>query len=74
MLSYSNISTNPLVVLEPRKEPRRYTLAEYLRREERSEELHEYYDGIITKLPMARGPHNRSLSRCFGHWRDPSVF
>jgi Uma2 family endonuclease len=57
--SISNISNNPLVVLEPRKEPRRYTLAEYLRREERSEELHEYYDGIITKLPMARGPHNR---------------
>lgn len=58
MLSYNNISSNPLVVLEPRKEPRRYTLAEYLRREERSEELHEYYDGIITKLPMAKGPHN----------------
>jgi Uma2 family endonuclease len=52
----------PLAVLEsPKenyKEPRTYTLQEYLRREEDSKELHEYYNGIITKLPMARGPHN----------------
>jgi Uma2 family endonuclease len=58
MFDDTNISTFPLAVLEPEKKPRRYTLAEYLRREERSEELHEYYDGIITKLPMARTPHN----------------
>ncbi len=55
----SSISNNPLAVLEPlRRVPRRYSLAEYLRREENSREQHEYYDGIITKLPMARGPHN----------------
>jgi Uma2 family endonuclease len=52
----------PLAVLDPVQEspkmPRLYTLTEYLRREEDSTELHEYYDGIITKLPMARGPHN----------------
>jgi Uma2 family endonuclease len=52
----------PLAVLESVQEspklPRLYTLKEYLRREEDSKELHEYYDGIITKLPMARGPHN----------------
>ena len=58
MFDDSNIAINPLAVLKPEKEPRRYTLAEYLRREENSEELHEYYDGIITKLPMARLPHN----------------
>ena len=58
MHNNSNIVFNPLAVLKPEKEPRRYTLAEYLRREERSEELHEYYDGIITKLPKAQGPHN----------------
>jgi Uma2 family endonuclease len=52
------ISTNPLAVLVPQKTPRDYTLAEYLRREERATELHEYYDGNIIKLPMARGPHN----------------
>ena len=57
---YSDIQTQtyPLAVLKPQKEPRLYTLAEYLSREEQSRELHEYYDGIITKLPMARGPHN----------------
>ena len=58
MYNDTNIAINPLAVLKPQKEPRRYTLAEYLRREENSEELLEYYDGIITKLPIARGPHN----------------
>jgi Uma2 family endonuclease len=52
----------PLAVLEPAretpKEPRLYTLSEYLEREKDSTELHEYYNGIITKLPMARIPHN----------------
>ena len=63
---YAQLSSNPLVVLEtPRKEPRRYTLAQYLRREERSKELNEYYDGIITKLPMARGPHNDIVGNMF---------
>ncbi len=57
----TNIAINPLAVLKPEKEPRRYTLAEYLRREENATELHEYYDGIITKLPMARGPHNEII-------------
>ena len=52
------VSENPLAVLKPEKEPRRYTLAEFLRREEQSKELHEYYDGLIIKLPMARSPHN----------------
>lgn len=55
-------SDMPLAVLstpkETHKAPRAYTLQEYLRREEDSKELHEYYNGIITKLPMARGPHN----------------
>lgn len=51
--------SNPLAVLDPpKKEPRLYTLAEYLRKEENAKELHEYYDGQIIKLPMAKGPHN----------------
>ena len=58
MFDDTNITINPLAVLKPEKEPRRYTLAEFLRRSEKSEEFLEYYDGIITKLPMARGPHN----------------
>jgi Uma2 family endonuclease len=57
--NFSTVPTHSLDVLDPPSpEPRRYTLAEYLRLEEASQELHEYYDGIITKLPMARGPHN----------------
>ena len=62
MYNDSNIAINPLAVLKPAKEPRLYKLAEYLRREERSQELHEYKNGIITKLPMALGPHNDELS------------
>jgi Uma2 family endonuclease len=58
MFNDSNIATHPLAVLQPVKEPRLYTLGEYLRKEERSQELHEYENGIITKLPMAKGPHN----------------
>ena len=56
--SLSDFPANPLAIIEPQKETHRYTLTEYLRREERSSELHEYYNGIITKLPMVRGPHN----------------
>ncbi len=62
MFDDTNIAINPLAVLKKEKEPRRYTLAEYLRREENSSELHEYYDGIITKLTMARTPHNHISS------------
>jgi Uma2 family endonuclease len=58
MYNDNNCSFNPLAVLEPIKEPRRYTLAEYLKREERSKEQHEYYNGLITKRTMAKGPHN----------------
>ena len=61
MFDDTNIALNPRSVLKPTKEPRLYTLAEFLRRAEKSEELLEYYDGIITKLPMAREPHNEII-------------
>ena len=50
----------PLAVLEPEKEPRLYTLGQYLKREARNEGLRfeEYYNGIIQKLPLARVAHN----------------
>ena len=51
-------SNNLLAVLKPEKELRTYTLAKYLHREERGKELREYYDGIITKLPIANALHN----------------
>ena len=49
---------NPLAILKPTKPLRRYTLAEYLRREEQAEALHEYYNGFIIKRPMVGLPHN----------------
>ena len=59
MSNVDSSQINPLAVLPlEEKAPRRYTLAEYLRREENANERHEYYDGIIKKLPMARTPHN----------------
>jgi Uma2 family endonuclease len=35
-----------------------YTLAEYLRKEAKSEEKHEFINGNIIKMPYAKGPHN----------------
>lgn len=58
MYNDNNFTTHSLAVLKPVKEPRLYTLAEYLQREERSKDRHEYFNGIITKRTMAKGPHN----------------
>lgn len=59
MTNVASAQINPLAVLAVEKKmPRHYTLAEYLRREENSSEKHEYYDGIIKKVPIARTPHN----------------
>lgn len=49
---------HPLAILKPSVPPLRYSLEEYLRREEKSVERHDYYDGQIIRIPMARGPHN----------------
>lgn len=54
----ANTAIHPLAILKPTRPPRLYTLEQYLRREEEGRERHEYYDGKITKLPMARGPRN----------------
>ncbi|MBL7774803.1 MAG: Uma2 family endonuclease [Saprospiraceae bacterium] len=49
---------NPLAILPRSKKQRLYTLEEYLRKEAQSTEKHEYFNGKITKMPYARGPHN----------------
>jgi Uma2 family endonuclease len=49
---------NPLTVVKMSRKPRLYTLGEYLQRSEKVQERLEYRNGIITKLPMAKGPHN----------------
>lgn len=48
---------NPMTALAE-GEPKRYTLGEYLRLEERSEQRHEYLDGELKPVAMAKGPHN----------------
>jgi Uma2 family endonuclease len=54
------IASNPLTLLNVTKVSRRrlYTLGEYLQREQRAKEQHEYHNGIIQKLPMGKGSHN----------------
>jgi Uma2 family endonuclease len=49
---------NPRAIIKPIREPKLYTLGEYLIREEKSQERHDYFDGEIKRIPMARGPHN----------------
>lgn len=49
---------NPLAELKAAKKTRHYSLEEYLQKEERANERHEYFDGIIIPKPMAKGPHN----------------
>jgi Uma2 family endonuclease len=52
------VSENPLAVIKEIRQPKLYTLGEYLIREEKSQERHDYFDGEIKRIPMARGPHN----------------
>ncbi|MDX1907226.1 MAG: Uma2 family endonuclease [Bacteroidia bacterium] len=46
------------ILRQPRRTPRTYTLEEYLRREARAAEKHEFIAGKIFKMPYAKGPHN----------------
>lgn len=48
----------PTAILKRNKTPRRYSLDEYLRKEERAKERHEFFNGVISKIPMATGSHN----------------
>ncbi len=52
------ISENPLAVIKETRPPKLYTLGEYLIREEKFQERHDYLNGEIKRIPMARGPHN----------------
>lgn len=51
-------SSNPLAVIKPRKQPRQYTLGEFLEKEARSKYKHSYLNGKIEKMAGAKGPHN----------------
>lgn len=56
----------PLTDGPPRPAPRQYTLEEYLRREARSGIKHEFYNGKITRMPYAKGPHNIIAANVIG--------
>lgn len=49
---------NPLAELKSTKKSKHYSLEEYLQKEERAKERHEYFNGTIILKPMAKGPHN----------------
>lgn len=41
-----------------RKQPGQITLEDFLKKESRAKFRHEFYNGIVTKIPMATGSHN----------------
>lgn len=46
------------IPLQIARNQRNYTLEEYLRKEAKSVEKHEFINGKIVKMPYAKGPHN----------------
>jgi Uma2 family endonuclease len=53
------VSTQPYSLpLKLNRPIRRYTLEQYLEKEAKSIEKHEFIDGQIIKMPYAKGPHN----------------
>jgi Uma2 family endonuclease len=46
------------ISFESKRTSRTYTLEEYLRKEARSIDKHEFINGKIVKMPYAKGPHN----------------
>ena len=51
-------SSHQPIHLNLERKQRTYTLEEYLRKEAKSLEKHEFINGKIVKMPYARGPHN----------------
>lgn len=46
------------VSFEPKRKSKTFTLAEYLKKEAKSIDKHEFMNGKIIKMPYAKGPHN----------------
>ena len=63
-------NSNPRAVLPLPKKDRLYTLEEYLRREAKSADKHEYFDGKIVKMPYARGPHNEIAANVIAAFKN----
>jgi Uma2 family endonuclease len=58
MNNQNPLIVNPLAVIKPNRTAREYTLAAYLKREERAKASYEYYNGVITKRPASNGSQN----------------
>lgn len=46
------------ISFQSKRKLKTYTLAEYLRKEAKSADKHEFINGNIIKMPYAKGPHN----------------
>ena len=46
------------VSFDPKRKSKTFTLAEYLQKEAKSIDKHEFINGKIIKMPYAKGPHN----------------
>jgi Uma2 family endonuclease len=53
-----DISTHVPISFESKRKLKAYTLEEYLRKEAKSADKHEFINGNIIKMPYAKGPHN----------------
>ncbi len=53
-----NLKSHIPVSLKIQPKGKTYTLVEYLRKEAKSEDKHEFINGNILKMPYAKGPHN----------------
>jgi Uma2 family endonuclease len=53
-----NIENHIPVSFQLERKYRTYTLEEFLRKEAKSLHKHEFFQGKITKMPYAKGPHN----------------
>lgn len=60
LLKFSYMSASVSIPKKIHKEiiPKQYSLLEYLAREERAKEKHEFYNGIIIKMPNSKFTHN----------------
>jgi Uma2 family endonuclease len=53
-----NLESHIPISLKIQPKRKTYTLVEYLRKEAKSDEKHEFINGNIIKMPYAKGPHN----------------
>jgi Uma2 family endonuclease len=53
-----NLESHIPVSLNIERKLKQYTLEEYLRKEAKSADKHEFINGNIIKMPYAKGPHN----------------